>query len=217
MNTLPKTSEVPCEADASRQAAFAGKLSEILSGMPEDAVVYYADGVHPTHNSRSTYAWIEKGERLEQPTVSGRDRVNINGLLNAYDVTDVIAHDCESVNAESTRDVYQSALERHPEASVIYIISDNARYYHNKKLKEWVNGTKIKQIFLPPYSPNLNLIERLWKFLRKKVINTGFYRTKEKFRQAVKDFFDNIGNYKEELESLLTLKFRLCNSQTISF
>ena len=62
-----------------------------------------------------------------------------------------------------------------------------------------------------------NLIERLWKFLRKKVINTGFYRTKEKFRQAVKDFFDNIGNYKEELESLLTLKFRLCNSQTISF
>ena len=49
--------------------------------MPEDAVVYYADGVHPTHNSRSTYAWIEKGEKLEQPTVSGRDRVNINGFL----------------------------------------------------------------------------------------------------------------------------------------
>ena len=67
------------------------------------------------------------------------------------------------------------------------------------------------------YPPNLNLIEGLWKFLRKKAINTGFYRTKEKFRQAVKDFFDNIGNYKEELESLLTLKFRLCNSQTISF
>lgn len=215
--TCKKTSEVPCEADASKQAAFVGELSEILSDMPEDAVVYYADGVHPTCNSRSTHAWMEKGERLEQPTVSGRDRVNINGLLNAHDVTDVMAHDCESVNAESTKYVYQSALERHPEASVIYIISDNARYYHDKKLKEWVNGTKIKQIFLPPYLPNLNLIERLWKFLRKKVINTGFYRTKEKFGQAVKDFFDNIGNHKEELESLLTLKFRLCNSQTISF
>ena len=215
--TYKKTSEVPCEADASRQEAFAEELSDLLSKMPDDAVVYYADGVHPTHNSRSTYAWIEKGERLEQPTVSGRERVNINGLLNAHDVTDVIAHDCESVNAESTKEVYQAALERHPEASVIYIISDNARYYHNKKLKEWVDGTKIRQIFLPAYSPNLNLIERLWKFLRKKVINTGFYRTKEKFRQAIKDFFDNIGAYKEELESLLTLKFRLCNSQTISF
>ena len=47
-------------------------------------MVYFADGVHPTHNSRSTYAWIEKGKEFQQPTVSGRDRVNINGLLNAY-------------------------------------------------------------------------------------------------------------------------------------
>lgn len=212
-----KTSEVPCEADASQQEAFTEELSTILSEMPEDAVIYYADGVHPTHNSRSTYAWIEAGGRFEQATVSGRDRVNINGLLNAHDVTDVIALDCESVNAESTRDVYQMALDRHPEAPVIYIISDNARYYHNRKLKEWAEGTRIKQIFLPPYSPNLNLIERLWKFLRKKVINTGFYRTKEKFRKAIRDFFDNIGIYKEEVESLLTLRFRLCNAQTISF
>ena len=60
----------------------------------ESDIYYYADGTHPTHNTRSTYAWIKKGKRLEQqPTVSGRARVNINGLLNAYDVTDVIAHD----------------------------------------------------------------------------------------------------------------------------
>ncbi len=137
--TYKKTSEVPCEADASKQAAFVGELTEILSGMPEDAVVYYADGVHPTHNSRSTYAWIEKGEKLEQPTVSGRDRVNINGLLNAHDVTDVIAHDCESVNAESTKEVYQAALDRHPEAPFIYIISDNALFL---VIEENLNTTK---------------------------------------------------------------------------
>ena len=215
--TYKKTTEVPCEADACLQQEFAEKLADTLSGMDDDAVVYYADGVHPTHNTRSTYAWIQKGERLEQPTVSGRDRVNINGLLNAYNVTDVIAHDCESVNAESTKALYRAALEKHPQASAIYIISDNARYYHNKELREWIKGTRIRQIFLPPYSPNLNLIERLWKFLRKKVINTGFYRTKEEFRRAIRNFFDNIGTFKEELKSLLTLKFRLCNSQTISF
>ena len=215
--TYKKTTEVPCEADADQQVAFAEELAQILSTKDEKAVVYYADGVHPTHNSRSTYAWIEKGEQLEQPTVSGRDRVNINGLLNAYDVTDVIAHDCESVNAQSTRNLYEEALARHPEASCIYIISDNARYYHNRELKEWAEETKIKQIFLPPYSPNLNLIERLWRFLRKKAINTGFYRTKEEFRKAIKRFFDNIANFREELESLLTLNFRLANSQTISF
>ena len=214
--TYKKTTEVPCEADCDKQLQFVEKLSEVLSGKDESSVIYYADGVHPTHNSRSTYAWIEKGEQLEQPTVSGRDRVNINGLLNAYDVTDVIAHDCKSVNAQSTRELYEAALEKHPEASCIHIISDNARYYHNKELKEWVGGTRIKQIFLPPYSPNLNLIERLWKFLRKKVINTGFYRTKEEFRRAVKRFFENIADFKEELETLLTLNFRLVNSQSIS-
>lgn len=215
--TYKKTTEVPCEADASRQEAFVRELTETLSQLDKDSVVYYADGVHPTHNSRSTYAWIEKGERLEQPTVSGRDRVNINALLNAYDVTDVIALDCESVNAESTRQLYRMALDRHPNAPEIYIISDNARYYHNKELREWAKGTRIRQIFLPPYSPNLNLIERLWKFLRKKVINTGFYRTKEDFRRAIARFFENIGVFKEELESLLTLNFRLLNSQSISF
>ncbi|MDR2926656.1 MAG: transposase, partial [Cytophagaceae bacterium] len=46
-------------------------------------------------------------------------------------------------------------MERHPEAETICIISDNARYYRNKELSEWVSGTKITQLFLPPYSPNL--------------------------------------------------------------
>jgi transposase len=143
--------------------------------------------------------------------------VNINGLLNAYDVTDVIAHDGESVNVQSTGKLYRTALEKHPQAPCIYIISGNARYYHNKELREWVKETRIKQIFIPPYSPNLNLIERLWKFLRKQVINTGFYRTKEEFRRAIRHFFDNITIFKDELVSLLTLNFRLINSQTISF
>lgn len=192
------------------------ELSRVLEKKDAKSIVYYADGVHPTHNSRSTYAWIEKGEEFPQPTVSGRDRVNINGLLNAYDVTDVIAHDCDSVNALSTKALYEKALIKPPEASVIYIISDNAKYYRNKDLREWIKGTKIVQLFLPAYSPNLNLIERLWKFLRKKVINTGFYQSKEMFRKAVMNFFARIDGYKEELESLLTLNFRLYNSKTFS-
>lgn len=205
------------EADAEKQTKFVKEFAEILTTKDDKAVVYYADGVHPIHNSRSTYGWIEKERQFGQPTVSGRDRVNINGLLNAYDVTDVIAHDCESVNAQSIRWLYEVALAKHTKASCIYIISDNARYYHNKELKGWAEGTKIKQIFLPFYSSNLNLIERLWSFLRKKVINIGFYRIKEEFKIAIKLFFDKIADFREELESLLTLNFRLINSQTVSF
>jgi transposase len=72
-----------------------------------------------------------------------------------------------------------------------------------------VGQTKIQQIFLPPYSPNLNIIERLWKFMRKKVINTKFYRTKKEFEDAITQFFENIQDYKSELESLMTLNFHV--------
>ena len=89
----------------------------------------------------------------------------------------------------------------------IYTIADNARYYKNKDLKEWIKDTKIIQVFLPPYSPNLNIIERLWKFLKKKVINSNFFRTKHEFRDAVHTFFENVSKYKNKLASLLTLNF----------
>ncbi len=113
-------------------------------------------------------------------------------------VTDIIVHECPSVNADFTIALYKAALEKHPEVENIYIITDNARYYLSKKLREWVEGTKIKQIFLPLYSPNLNLIERLWKFLRKEIINTKFYRTKHEFQDTVLKFFDNIASYRKE-------------------
>jgi len=79
-----------------------------------------------------------------------------------------------------------------------------------------VKGLRIRQAFLPPYSPNLNLIEHLWKRFQEKAINTGFYRAKEEFRRAVTNFFEHIADYKEELKPLLTLNFRLVNSKTIS-
>ena len=76
-----------------------------------------------------------------------------------------------------------------------------------------VENTLIVQVFLPPYSPNINLIERLWKFMRKKAIDPIFYRTKEKFRLGILSFFENIAQYETELKSLLTLNFRTIDSQ----
>ncbi len=215
--TYKPTKCVPCEADAEKQHAFIEKLNHLLEQTTDNkSVIYFADGVHPTHNTRSTHAWIEKGTEREQPTVSGRDRININALLNAQNPTDVIAIECKSVNSQSTKQLYEQVLKVNPDKKTIYIISDNAKYYRNKELLEWTQTTKIVPIFLPPYSPNLNLIERLWKFLRKEKINTCFYRTKEKFRQAILEFFENIGQYQNELASLLTLNFHVRNSQSYS-
>jgi transposase len=215
--TYKQTTCVPCEADSEKQEHFLQQLDVLLEQtLDNDSVIYFADGVHPTHNTRSTHAWIEKGTERLQPTLSGRDRVNINAVINAQDPIEVIMEECKSVNAQTTKALYQKIIDANPDKKNIYIISDNARYYRNKELIAWIENTPIRPIFLPPYSPNLNLIERLWKFMRKKIINTKFYRTKEEFRQAVLLFFKNIKQYKDELSSLMTLNFHVFYSQSNS-
>lgn len=206
-----KTKSVPCQANKEKQEAFLEDLKELLES--QKSVVYFTDGVHPTHNTRSLYGWIPKGEIHEIPTVSGRDRVNINGAVNAKKPEEVFIEEGDTINAQNTQALYQQLIDANPEAETIYVIADNARYNRNKKLSAWVGNTKITQVFLPPYSPNLNLIERLWKFMRKKVIDPVFYRTKEEFRANILSFFQNIAQYEHELKSLLTLNFRVINSQ----
>ena len=167
------------------------------------------------HNSHSTYACEEKGGHMRQFTVSGRYRINLNGFLNARDAADVIALDCHSVNAQFRCQLYEAAPAKHPKTCGIYVISDDARFYRNKHLTQRVKGTRAKQFFFWLYSPNLTLIEHQWKMLRRGVVNTTFYRAKEKFRQAVMNFFDSIADYKQELEPLLLPNLRMVNSKTI--
>lgn len=210
------TTPVPCEADAAQQAAFlADHLRPLLAqAAAGQAVVYFADAAHPTHNTRSTRVWTRTGQPRPLPTVSGRERVNLNAAVNAHCPTQVQLHETGCVNAQSTKALYEKLLAAHPGDKPIYVVCDNARYYRNKELTSWLQGKPLVQVFLPPYSPNLNLIERLWKFLRQKIINPCFYRTKGQFRQAVLGFFDRLDEFGQELASLLTLNFHLFQSQT---
>ena len=204
-----KTKEVPCEANLENQKTFIQEFEKLKNSLKDDEALYFGDAVHPQHNTRAAYGWISRGEEKEVLSVSGRARININGLLNANDPCDVVAIEGETINAQNTIELYKKLETKHPEKRVIYVISDNARYYRSKLLQEYLKTSRIKQVFLPPYSPNLNIIERLWKFMRKKVINTTFYRHFADFRKAVLSFLENIGQYKEELITLLTLKFQL--------
>ena len=98
----------------------------------------------------------------------------------------------------------------------MYVVCDNARYYKSKALAEWLTDKRLVPVFLPPYSPNLNLLERLWKFLRQKISNTSFYRTKGQFKTAVLDFFDRLPEFGQELASRLSLKFYILDSHSTS-
>lgn len=203
-----KTKAVPAFAEKQAQEAFVAELETLLQDQ-ENQVVYFNDGVHPLHNTRPDYGWIYRGQTYDMPSNPGRNRVNITGALNAHDVTDVEVVECDRVNAQATMALWTKLLEKHPD-KIIYNVCDNAKYYHAKVLKEWLaQNPRCKVVYLPPYAPNLNLIERLWKYLRKEVISLYFYETFEEFRRAILGFFRNIKEHKQALESLLTLKFRI--------
>lgn len=209
-----KTKTVPGKANAADQEQFVIDMEEVFADINDDEeVVFYLDGCHPTHNTRPAYGWIRKGKEHTIKGNTGRKRVNLNGAVNAQDPTEVYALPSESVNAQSTIELLEKILAENSDKKTIYAISDNARYYRSKVLQEWLEDhPQIIWVWLPTYSPNLNLIERLWGFMQRKILNGVYYETYSKFQQAIHSFFKNIKRYKRELESLMTLKFQIIDS-----
>lgn len=209
-----KTVAIPGKADVAEQEQFLEQLEPFLAETSSNEVVFFMDAVHPQHNTRSDYAWIKQGQNKEIPTNSGRERININAAMNAHQPEDVLIVESDTINAQATQELFKKMLEKHPDKEKIYVFSDNAPYYSNTELKAWLQqNPKIQLLHLPTYSPNLNLIERLWKFLRKKVINLHYYPTFDQFRKAIHEFFANIKQYKEELRTLMRPNFQRFSAQ----
>lgn len=204
-----KTMSVPGKADLVSQEAFLAEMEPFLEEVGPDEAIYFVDAVHPHHNTRSDYAWVKRGEIKAIPTNTGRDRLNINGAMNAHKPEDVVIVEAERINGQATIALYDKIQQQNLDKKTIYIFCDNARYYYNAEVGAWLaQNPRIVQLFLPPYSPNLNLIERLWKFLKKKIINTTYYPTFKDFQQAIRYFFDNLANYKDELRALMRHNFQ---------
>ena len=210
--TYKKSKLVPAKADANKQQEFLEELKNIREKKGEQDPILYMDGVHPQHNTMLAYGWIKKGEDNIIKSNTGRQRVNINGALDA-DTHDIIVRDDKSINAITTIELLKKIEEAYPLAVVIYIVCDNAKYYRSRLVRAFLNHSKIEFLFLPSYSPNLNLIERIWKFMRKKILYNKYYEKFDDFKEAVLGFFENIGEYKAELESLLTLNFQILNAK----
>lgn len=211
-----QTKAVPSKAEEEQQVEFLEEqlpaiLQEVEAG---EAVIYYSDGCHPTHNTKTGRGWIRKGQDFEIDCNSGRKRVNINAAVNGLKPEHLVYDITDSINAQSTQRLYRKLLRKHP-SKTIYLVCDNARYNRNKILQQWAEQQRVEFVFLPPYSPNLNLIERLWRLMRKKIINSFYYNNYSKFKAAIISFLDNAKAYKTELRSLLTLNFRTVEGSSI--
>lgn len=170
--------------------------------------VYVVDAAHLLHNAVAGYGWIGRGKTVELRTNSGRNRLNGLGAYSPDDHTLVTRTGTESCDAVLVCLLLRDLRAAHPEQEIL-IVLDNARYQRAKVVQALAAELGITLLFLPPYSPNLNLIERFWKFLRKYTTRTTYYATFPAFRAAVMQVLDNLAAYTDELRTLMTETFHL--------
>ncbi len=182
--TYKKPKLVPGQADAARQEA------------------------HPVHNPVVSGGWIKRGQTVHLKSNTGRQRLNINGAINLETMAAQIRFD-ETINAISTVALLEQIEAAYPAANKITVILDNARYYRSKFVAAYLQKSRIALKFLPPYSPNLNLIERCWKFFKKQVLYNQYYEIFSQFKSACVEFFDQLEIYNKQLRSLLTENFQI--------
>ncbi len=179
--------------------------------LAKDNPVLFLDPVHQVHNVANDYCWQLQGKNGTKtvPANSGRERLTVIGALNAQTKQSTLLTTEGNCDGYTMVSFFAEIRKEYPLAKKILIFLDNARYNHSKLVRAEAEKLNIALLFLPPYSPNLNIIERLWKFMKKKVTANRYYKTFAEFTRAIHNFFKNIGQYQTALEKLLTLKFEL--------
>jgi transposase len=178
---------------------------------------YYVDACHPIWGLDLVFScWLLVGQRFLVGMGSGRKRLNI---LGAYCPDDQEYLDLrltrDNINGEQFVNLLRLLRERHPEVKKFILYLDNAKYYDKPVVKEWLaRHPEFHLEPVPPYSPNLNLIERLWKFLRKKAL-CRWRQTFEAMQEAVAAVLDHLDQYRDELATLMVEQFHIIDKQEI--
>lgn len=207
-----KPSVVPGKANREAQERWIKEYEELKASLHSDETICFIDGVHPTHNPKPTYGWIRRGERKEILTNTGRQRLNVSG---AIDITSrkVLVREDVTLNSSSTIALLKELEAAYPYIRKIHVFCDNAKYYRNKDVQAYVKSSKLEMHFLPPYSPNLNPIERLWKFLNEHVLYNVYYEKFADFKESVLGFlqslFDPSVELKKALDQRITDRFHI--------
>jgi transposase len=172
---------------------------------------YFVDACHPLWGLELVYAcWLLLGQRFLAGMGSGRQRLNI---LGAYCPDDQEYLDLrltrDNINGEQFVNLLRLLRATHPETERFVLYLDRARYYGSPVVKDWLRRHPEFELEpLPTYSPNLNLIERLWKFLRQRSLSR-WHQTFEAMQTAVSEVLDHLSDYRKELNTLMTEHFHI--------
>lgn len=170
--------------------------------------MYFVDAAHLLHAAIPSRGWIKRTADAILKTNSGPNRLNILGAYSPDDQGLIHWEGRESCDAERVAHLLTLIRQANPGVSLLVVL-DNAPYNHAPAVTTAAETLGIELFYLPPYSPNLNLIEWFWKFLKRKVARNRYHATFAEFRAAVQQVFQNLPTYRAELTTLLTERFQL--------
>jgi len=204
-----KPKKVPAKADEGKQLDFIKTYEELKANTPANEPILFIDSVHPTMETRVASGWIRKGKEKQIQTTASRTRLNITGAIELTTLN--VEHKVyETINGATTIDFLQSLKDAYKDAPSIHIILDQSGYHRSEEVAKYAEENSIKLHFLPPYSPNLNPIERLWKVMNEYTRNNVFFPSAKKFKESVLGFFtDTLPEIKSTLSTRITDNFQV--------
>ncbi|OED50999.1 DDE endonuclease [Endozoicomonas sp. (ex Bugula neritina AB1)] len=188
--TYKKPKGVPHKADADKQAAFIEDYEALKASLPADEVLLFMDAVHPTQATKITSGWIRKGIDKIINTTGSRTRLNIVGAIELNNLSAAVFDQFQTVNGLAIIDFFKKVRSAYASMTVIHMVLDGAGYHRSKEVVEAAKKLGIKLHYLPPYSPNLNPIERLWKVMNEYVRNNEYFAKPGEFRQKINHFLN---------------------------
>lgn len=173
--------------------------------------MFFVDASHFVHGAFLCYLW--SFVRLFLRTPSGRQRFNVLGALDYSTKQLVTVTNLTYITAETVCQLLTALAAQSPGVPLTLVL-DNARYQHCRLVQDLAESLGIELLFLPSYSPNLNLIERLWKFIKGECLNGKYYETFDAFQASIEDCLAKIPTeHREALESLITRNFQLFDKE----
>lgn len=159
----------------------------------------YADETHVRSYQLLRNAWLEVGRQKQALTYGHHAHILLFGAVNVFN-GDTILHWAAAANATTFLD-FLNILKDHYPNKLIVLVLDNARIHHAKMVHDFLHqeGECFHFLFLPPYSPRLNPIERLWKWLKDTVMANVFHKDRMDIDRAITRFMDYILRRPEEV------------------
>ena len=188
--TYKKPKGVPHKADADKQAEFIEHYEALKATLPKDEVLLFMDAVHPTQATKITSGWIRKGVDKIINTTGSRTRLNIVGAIELNNLSAAVFEQFKTVNGEAIIEFFRKIRAAYPSKAVIHMVLDGAGYHRSQEVVDEAKKLEIKLHYLPPYSPNLNPIERLWKVMNEYARNNEYFAKPKEFRQKINHFLE---------------------------